>query len=85
MDPTSGTESGHSHKRAVLHLVLGQSQVMGATFTLVVLFQQGLVPLVIWAAGVTGLVSMISLVLFRFIWREKVQPEQSSVSRVSRS
>ena len=57
--------------RVVLRLVLGQAQVIGATITLVLLIQGGVSDRAIWVVVLTGLVSLISILLFRVIWREK--------------
>ncbi len=57
--------------RAILRLALGQAQVIGATITLVFLLQGGVSARVIWGVILTGLVSLISILLFRVIWREK--------------
>ena len=57
--------------RALLRLALGQAQVIGATITLVLLLQEGVGPRVVWGVILTGLVSLLSILLFRVIWREK--------------
>jgi hypothetical protein len=57
--------------RAFLRLVLGQTQVIGATITLVFLLQGGVSARTIWGVILTGLVSLVSILLFRVIWREK--------------
>ncbi len=59
--------------RAILRLALGQAQVIGATITLVFLLQGGVSPRVIWGVILTGLVSLVSILLFRLIWREKLK------------
>ena len=61
-------------RRAVLRLFLGQAQVVGATVALVLLIQRGAVPAVFWCAGITGLLSLTSILLFRVIWRPKTRP-----------
>ena len=57
--------------RAVLRLALGQAQVIGATITLILLIQGGVSAPAIWGVILTGLVSLVSILLFRLIWREK--------------
>jgi len=59
----------HERRRAILRLLLGQSQVVGATATLILLVQQGVTPTVIWAVAITGLLTLASVVLFRMVWR----------------
>ena len=59
-----------NRRRAVLRLVLGQAQVIGATVALVLLLQEGVTAPAIWAAVLTGLVSLTSILLFRVVWRE---------------
>jgi hypothetical protein len=68
----------HSNKQAVqprwkafLRLAFGQAQVIGATATLVLLLQGGVSAPAIWAAVLTGIVSLTSILLFRILWREK--------------
>jgi hypothetical protein len=57
--------------RAILRLALGQAQVFGATITLVFLLQGGVSALAIWGVILTGLMSLVSILLFRLVWREK--------------
>jgi hypothetical protein len=57
--------------RAILRLILGQAQVVGATITLVFLLQGGVSTRSIWGVILTGLVSLVSILLFRVLWREK--------------
>jgi hypothetical protein len=57
--------------RAMLRLALGQAQVIGATITLVFLLQEGVSDRAIWGVILTGLVSLVSILLFRLVWREK--------------
>ena len=57
--------------RAILRLALGQAQVIGATITLVFLLQGGVSARAIWGVILTGLVSLVSILLFRLVWREK--------------
>ena len=59
--------------RALLRLVLGQAQVIGASITLVFLLQGGACDCAIWGVILTGLVSLISILLFRVIWKERPQ------------
>jgi len=54
-----------------LRLAFGQAQVIGATATLVLLLQGGVSAPAIWAAALTGIVSLTSILLFRVLWREK--------------
>lgn len=60
-----------SRWRAILRLALGQAQVIGATITLVFLLQGGVCSRAIWGVILTGLVSLVSILLFRLAWREK--------------
>lgn len=57
--------------RAILRLVLGQAQVIGATITLVFLLQGGVSTRVTWSAVLTGIISLVSILLFRVIWQER--------------
>ena len=57
--------------RANLRLALGQAQVIGATITLAFLLQGGVSAPAIWGVILTGVVSLVSILLFRLIWREK--------------
>ena len=57
--------------RAILRLALGQAQIVGATITLVFLLQGGVSVRTIWGVILTGLVTLISILLFRLVWSEK--------------
>lgn len=57
--------------RAVLRLMLGQAQIIGAVGTVVLLVQRGPSLLIVWGASLTGLISLISIVLFHVLWKEK--------------
>jgi hypothetical protein len=63
-------------RRAILRLALGQAQVIGATVALVLLLQGGVSAPAIWAAVLTGIVSLTSILLFRVVWREKKRQKQ---------
>ena len=55
----------HQRRRAVLRIVLGQLQIIGATVGLLLLLGTGVSG---WTAGVitgTGLISLVSWLLFR--------------------
>lgn len=66
----------HERRRAILRLLLGQSQMVGATATLLLLLQQGVTPTVVWAAAITGLLTLVSVVLFRIVWRNHERGKQ---------
>ena len=66
-------EGAQNRSRAVLRLVVGQAQVIGATTALVLLLRGGVSAPAIWAAVLTGVVSLTSLVLFRFVWSEQIE------------
>jgi hypothetical protein len=63
-------EGVKSRRRAILRLAFGQAQVIGATTSLVLLLQNGISAPSIWAAVLTGIVSLTSLLLFRVVGRE---------------
>ena len=63
-------------RRAILRLALGQAQVIGATVALVLLLQGGVSAPATWAAMLTGIVSLTSILLFRVVWREKKGQKQ---------
>jgi hypothetical protein len=67
--PKSGAVQPRWH--SILRLALGQAQIIGATITLVFLLQGGVSARVVWGVILTGLVSLISILLFRLVWREK--------------
>jgi hypothetical protein len=69
-------EDARIRKRALVRLAFGQAQVIGATAALVLLLQGGISAPAIWAAVLTGIVSLTSIVLFRLIWREKKRQKQ---------
>jgi hypothetical protein len=64
-------EGARIRKRALIRLAFGQAQVIGATAALVLLLQGGVSAPAIWAAVLTGIVSLSSILLFRVVWREK--------------
>ena len=71
MKPSRKAEGAQRRSRTVLRLVLGQAQVIGATTALVLLFRGGVSAPAIWAAVLTGVVSLTSIVLFRLVWSEQ--------------
>jgi hypothetical protein len=67
---SSGTVAAVNHRRrALLRLALGQLQVAGATAALLLLLEGGPSPPALWAAGLTTLASLASILLFRLVWR----------------
>jgi len=76
MNSPRKAEGPQNRRRAVLRLILGQAQMIGATATLVLLLQGGVSAPAIWAAVLTGIVSAISILLFRLVWREERKPKQ---------
>jgi hypothetical protein len=71
MKPPRNAGGAQTRSRAVLRLVLGQAQAIGATTALVLLLRGGVSALAIWAAVLTGVVSLTSIVLFRLVWSEQ--------------
>lgn len=67
MNSPRKAEGAQDRTRAVLRLVLGQAQVIGATATLVLLLQDGVSAPAIWAAVLTGIVSLTSILLFHTV------------------
>jgi hypothetical protein len=63
-------EGAQNRRQAVLRLVLGQAQVIGATVAVVLLLQEGVKAPAILATVLTGIVSLTSILLFRVVWRE---------------
>ena len=76
MKPPRNPEGAQSRSRAVLRLVLAQAQVIGATTALVLLLRGGVSAPAIWAAVLTGVVSLTSIVLFRLVWSERRKSKQ---------
>jgi hypothetical protein len=71
---TSPGLSGHAVRdrhRAVIRLALGQGQTFGATLAFLLLLQQGTTTLVIFITAITGLLTVVSTLLFRVIWRDR--------------
>ena len=64
-------EGAQNRRQAVLRLVLGQAQVIGATVAVVLLLQEGVRAPAILATVLTGIVSLTSILLFRVVWREQ--------------
>ncbi|ODU25211.1 MAG: hypothetical protein ABS95_00325 [Verrucomicrobia bacterium SCN 57-15] len=65
----STSASAKTRKWAIVRLILGQAQVIGATATLVFLIQTGESALTIWAAIVTAVLTLSSLLLFKSRWK----------------
>ena len=76
MNSPRKAEGPQNRRRAVLGLILGQAQVIGATAALVLLLQGGVSAPAMWAAVLTGIVTLASILLFRLVWREKTKPKQ---------
>jgi hypothetical protein len=76
MHAHSTKEAVQPRWRALLRLAFGQAQVIGASAALVLLLQDGVSAPAIWAAVLTGIVSLTSLLLFRLAWREKRTKKQ---------
>jgi hypothetical protein len=64
-------EGAQNRRQAVLRLVLGQAQVIGAAVAVVLLLQEGVKAPAILATVLTGIVSLTSILLFRVVWREQ--------------
>jgi len=64
-------EGAQNRRQAVLRLVLGHAQVIGATVAMVLLLQEGVRAPAILATVLTGIVSLTSILLFRVVWREQ--------------
>jgi hypothetical protein len=77
MKPPRNPEGAQSRSRAVLRLVLAQAQVIGATTALVLLLRGGVSAPAIWAAVLTEVVSLTSIVLFRLVWGERRKSKQN--------
>ncbi len=57
--------------RVGLRFILGQLQMMGAITTGILLFERGVGPAVICGVLLTVGTSLVSLLLFRVVWRHK--------------
>src|SRR5208337_2946084 len=73
MHPWAKRGSAGLPKRAILRLALGQIQVAGSTASLILLIGGGVCRPAIWAVTLTGLVSLISVLIFQVIWRGKTE------------
>jgi hypothetical protein len=69
--------NARERRRAILRLLLGQSQMVGATATLILVIQQGVTPTALWGATISGLITLVSLVLFRVVWRDHDRGKQA--------
>ena len=58
-------------RRAVLRLILGQLQIIGATAGLYFLAMTGGSKFTLWTVSLTGSVTALSLYLFRVVWPDK--------------
>jgi hypothetical protein len=73
MHPRAKNESAGLPKRAIVRLAIGQIQVAGSTASLILLIGGGVSRPAIWAVTLTGLVSLVSVLIFRVIWPEKTE------------
>ena len=71
MNSAEKRKEAKPRRRAIVRLVLGQAQVVGATAALVLVLREGASATAVWAVVLTGVVSLSSILLFRVIWREK--------------
>ena len=71
MNSRGKTADAKHRRRAILRLVLGQAQVIGATAALVFVLREGVSAHALWAVALTGVVSLTSILLFHVVWREK--------------
>ncbi len=76
MHANPAKDAPQPRRRAFLRLAFGQLQVIGATTTLVLLLQTGLTEPAVWAAAITAILTLTSLLLFRVIWRDKTRHQQ---------
>ena len=76
MHANSTQEAPQPRWKAFLRLALGQAQVIGATTALVLLLQGGVSAPAFWAAVLTGIVTLTSILLFRLVWKENRKPKQ---------
>lgn len=69
----SGADSqdARQRQRAILRLVLGQAQVFGAALAFVLLLEEGPTTPVIAVTVLTGLLTIVSLLLFRVTRRDR--------------
>ena len=66
---SGGEDEVRRRRWAVVRLVLGQAQILGATMTMVFLLQTGESRLTYWTAGVSALITLASIVLFKSRWK----------------
>jgi hypothetical protein len=69
--PAGRWPPGRRRRRAVLRLVLGQLQIVGATIGFYFLITTGVSALTIGAVGLTASVSALSRYLFKVVWRDQ--------------
>jgi len=69
LNSTSTSATAQARKWAIVRLVLGQAQIIGAAMTLVFLIQIGASELTFWAAGASAALTLTSLVLFKSRWK----------------
>lgn len=66
---TGTSATARTRKWAIVRLIFGQAQVIGATMTLVFVIQAGTSGVTIWAAVLTAMVTLTSLLLFKSRWK----------------
>ena len=63
----------HPRRVALVRLLLGQSQIAGATATLLILASNGfraVTPPLVWVACITAGITLVSVFLFRYLLRD---------------
>ncbi len=71
MHASAHSAPAQERSRALVRLILGQLQVIGATITLVFLLRGGASSGVICSLVLTGMISVTSILLFRVIWKTR--------------
>ena len=58
-------------RRAIIRLVLGRLQIIGAAMGVYFLITTGVTALTIWTVGITGIVWAVSRLLLKVVWPER--------------
>ena len=72
------------HRWAVVRLILGVLQMLGAAFSLGLFFYNGITPLTLAAVLVTGMITGVSMLLFQVLKRGQQPGTNSTVGNHER-
>ena len=71
-------------KQGLAQLLFGQAQIIGATVGAYFLITTGASRMTIAAVGITGVISIMSRVLFRVLWKAPAPPQPRAEGKMTK-